>query len=163
MCREGTELPFDIRLSRVIFYRYNGTDIDWEVVEEIVPRLKDALLTARERRPDSPVHALLEKVYPEEHHYASKSPKFLNSSVKSKTENTLNSSFEEMIAKQWIEKKEETKGLIRQNKNNVFGMRALGAMCLHSEVNGEYVFEIAKHLFYSLPVTSYLWQFAIDL
>jgi hypothetical protein len=150
MCREGTELPFDIRLSRVVFYRYNGTDIDWEVVEEIVPRLKDALLTARERRPDSPVHALLENVYPEEQHYGSNSAKTLNLSLESKAEDTSNRKFEELVAKQWIEKKEEPVGLIKQNKNNIFGMRALGVMCLLSEIDGEQVFEIAKHLYYQL-------------
>jgi len=36
MCREGTELPFDTDCHGLFFYRYNGTDIDWEVVEQIV-------------------------------------------------------------------------------------------------------------------------------
>lgn len=145
ICREGSELPFDIRLSRVIFYRYNGTDIDWEVVEEIVPKLKDALLTAMEQRPDSPVHALLEKVYPEDQCKETGSS-YVVKGKESKTEQENNRDFEVIVAKQWIAKKIDINVLIKQNKDNVFGMRALGELCMHSKPGGDKVFEIAEHL-----------------
>ena len=148
MCREGTDLPFDIRLSRVIFYRYNGTDIDWEVVEEVVLRLKDGLLTAMERRPDSPVHALLENLYPEDKKQFINASLTSNSREGSKTEFTANKEFEEIVAKQWIEKKESIEKLIDLYKDNLFGARALGELCLHTDVNGEQIFEIAEHLYY---------------
>ena len=63
MCREGSRLPFDVSLSRVIFYRYDGVDLDWEEAERVKAALKAALDEARRGQPDSPVHALLEQVY----------------------------------------------------------------------------------------------------
>jgi hypothetical protein len=62
MCRKGTELPFDVRLSRVIFYKFDGDDLDWEEVEETIKTLKLALQDAQKKQPDSPVHVLLETV-----------------------------------------------------------------------------------------------------
>lgn len=50
----------------MVLYRYDGVDIDREIVEDVVPCLKAALGTAKERKPDSPVHALLERAYPEQ-------------------------------------------------------------------------------------------------
>ena len=147
ICREGTELPFDIRLSRVIFYRYNGTDIDWEVVEETIPKLKDALLTAMEQRPDSPVHALLEKVYPEDLCKDTASS-YVDKGKESKKELESNRDFEKIVAKQWISEKKDINVLIKQHSDNVFGMRALGELCMHSEPGGDKVFEIAKHLYF---------------
>ncbi len=34
--RSGTALPFDIRLSRIIFYKFDGGDLDWEEAESTV-------------------------------------------------------------------------------------------------------------------------------
>lgn len=48
MCRTGTELPFDVRLSRIIFYKFNGEELDWEEVEETVKALKLALQDAQQ-------------------------------------------------------------------------------------------------------------------
>lgn len=148
ICREGSELPFDIRLSRVIFYRFDGTDIDWEVVENVVLRLKEALLTARERRPDSPVHALLENVYPDDTKCICNINLPPNTHEGINTEFTDNNEFEEMVAKYWIGRKEDVDKLIDKFKDNLFGMRALGKLCLASETNGEQVFQIAINLYF---------------
>ena len=59
ICREGASLPFDVGLSRVIFYKYDGTSLDWEEVERVTPIVVAALQEARRGKPDSPVHALL--------------------------------------------------------------------------------------------------------
>jgi hypothetical protein len=59
MCRQGTVLPFDVNLSRVIFYDFDGESLDWEVVETVVQRVQAGLENAKRRQPDSPVHALL--------------------------------------------------------------------------------------------------------
>lgn len=148
ICREGTELPFDIRLSRVIFYRYNGTDIDWEVVEDVVLRLKEALVTAMDKRPDSPVHALLENVYPDEIACSCSLGVTTNKHEGIKSEVEANIIFEKIVARHWIEKMSGINELIEQFKDNLFGMRTLGQLCLLSNPKGEDVFEIAMHLYY---------------
>ncbi|MBU2650979.1 MAG: hypothetical protein KKA81_08590 [Bacteroidetes bacterium] len=150
MCREGTELPFDIRLSRVIFYRYNGKDIDWEVVEEVVLRLKDALMSAKEKRPDSPVHALLEKVFPECQNPTQQYQASASEIEMPKTENTENKIFEEMAARQWVEQKKEPGELIKQYGDSLFGARALGELCMISDLKGEQIVEIAVLLYFKM-------------
>lgn len=62
MCKQGTSLPFDVNLSRVIFYDYDGESLDWEVVETVVQRVQAGLENAKRHLPDSPVHALLDQV-----------------------------------------------------------------------------------------------------
>ena len=62
MCRKGSTLPFDVKLSRTIFYEFDGVSLDWEEVERVVKHLKVALQEAQKGLPDSPVHALLESV-----------------------------------------------------------------------------------------------------
>jgi len=62
MCRQGTVLPFDVKLSRVIFYEFDGEALDWETVENVVQRVQAGLENAKRRKPDSPVHALLDSV-----------------------------------------------------------------------------------------------------
>jgi len=43
ICRKGSALPFDVKLSRVIFYDFEGTNLDWDEVERVVEVLKNAL------------------------------------------------------------------------------------------------------------------------
>lgn len=62
MSRKGSEIPFDVKLSRVIFYEYDGTSLDWEESERVVQELQFALEEAKRGTPDSPVYALLERV-----------------------------------------------------------------------------------------------------
>lgn len=148
ICKEGSELPFDIKLSRVIFYKYNGIDIDWEEVESVVPQLKDALVTAKEQKPDSPVHALLEKVYPDSLCSESSNKAIVQND--NKTELTVNHEFEKKVANLWLDKKENIEQLIQQYKTNLFGLRALGELCLLSVQDGNTVFKIAEHLYFQM-------------
>ena len=151
ICRQGTELPFDVRLSRVVFYRYNGTDIDWEVVEDVVPRLKAALETAKERRPDSPVHALLERVYPEE-----QGPASSGATPHATPDDSWQdlSTYVQMVAGRWHDEQADVGRLIEQHGGNVFGARALGEFCLHTSplgVNGARVaFLLYNHAQYRM-------------
>jgi hypothetical protein len=145
MCREGTELPFDVRLSRVVFYKYDGVSIDWEVVEEVVPRLKASLETAKERKPDSPVHALLERVYPEDNWKVNDSSKYGANSFMSVQDF---SKYEHSVAQLWSKEHADIKELINDHGNNVFGARALGEFCLVNQVRGENIASVA-HLLYN--------------
>ena len=52
MCRQGTLLPFDVNLSRVIFYDFDGESLDWEVVESVVQRVQAGLENAKRRQPE---------------------------------------------------------------------------------------------------------------
>lgn len=147
ICREGTELPFDIRLSRIIFYKYNGVDIDWEEVERLVPLLKQTLLTALHRRPDSPVHALLERVFPED-----KTESYLAYSQNTANDNTTteivtNSMYEKFIAALWTKNNLKIPELIEQHKSNLLGIRSLGEYCLLTTDAGSEVFKIAEYLY----------------
>jgi len=63
MCEKSSfPLPFDIGLSRVVSYEYDGASLDWEEAERLVEQLHVALLESGPAAPDSPVHALLERV-----------------------------------------------------------------------------------------------------
>ena len=64
ICESSTRLPFDIALSRVIKYEYDGKAFDYEEAERVKPLLTSALREAT-RRPDSPVHAMLDRVLQE--------------------------------------------------------------------------------------------------
>ena len=59
MCRADQPLPFDIALSRVVMYEYDGHHLDWEEAERVIPILRQYLLEALEGHQDSPVHALI--------------------------------------------------------------------------------------------------------
>lgn len=61
MCERSTALPFDIKLSRVVRYVYDGNSFDYEEAERVVPLITTALREAA-NQPDSPVHALLDRV-----------------------------------------------------------------------------------------------------
>jgi len=130
ICREGTELPFDVRLSRVVFYRYNGVDLDWEEVEKVVPQLKAALETAKEQKPDSPVHALLERVFPKK---IKKNPLIDKTLSETRADSGFDlQSYQKIVANVWHEKHNNIKKLMEQHKMNSFGARAIGELCLMS-------------------------------
>jgi hypothetical protein len=64
ICESSTHLPFDIGLSRVIKYEYDGKAFDYEEAERVKPLLTSALREAT-KQPDSPVHAMLDRVLQE--------------------------------------------------------------------------------------------------
>jgi hypothetical protein len=154
ICKEGTELPFDIRLSKVIFYRYNGVDIDWEVVEKTIPLLSEALKTAQERRPDSPVHALLENVFPCDFRFGENRSQSNSITYLEPKDFTENTDFEKIVASHWRNRHGSIDTLIESSKKSVFGVRALGELCLligeenEKTITGNQIFCIAENLYF---------------
>ncbi len=65
MCEQSTSLPFDVQLSRVIKYHYDGNSFDYEEAERVKPLVTSALREATSQ-PDSPVHAMLDRVLQED-------------------------------------------------------------------------------------------------
>jgi hypothetical protein len=141
MCREGSRLPFDVSLSRVIFYRYDGVDLDWEEAERVKAALKAALDEARRGQPDSPVHALLEQVY--------------STSAMVKQDSQFNAEpskslepFQKLVADYWRQQGNDVKALIDGvYGRSIFGSRALGYYCLDNEMSSEQQLQIINHLF----------------
>jgi hypothetical protein len=128
ICRKGSVLPFDVRLSRVIFYEYDGVSFDWEEVEQkVVPALKSALVEAQKGQRDSPVHALLERVLPVEVGAALASSKEV--AWGSGQRETLDP-YQELVAAYWISKKTPLAQLRRSYLTSPFGCRALAYFCL---------------------------------
>jgi hypothetical protein len=126
MCRKGTDLPFDVRLSRVVFYKFDGDDLDWEEVEENIKALKLALQDAQKNQPDSPVHVLLESVIRTD---SQNSPAAHMMAVSATRENL--DKYERSLAESWRGK--PLSALLLEHSDTVFGLRALGFHCLTAE------------------------------
>ena len=126
ICKKGTTLPFDVKLSRVIFYDYQGGALDWEEVENTVSALKMALGEAASDQLDSPVHALLEQV------------SRLNVSEFSWRETTPRAhgahlpKYQKNLAQAWFDGNVEINTLLDEHMRDNFGLRALGYYCLRS-------------------------------
>jgi tetratricopeptide (TPR) repeat protein len=140
MCRAGTDLPFDVRLSRVIFYKFNGEELDWEEVEETVKALKLALQDAQQSQPDSPVHALLENVMKTE-----ASHWLPTGATVSEVAEDLEK-YEEALAGQWHKEGRPLGDLIGEHRHSVFGVRALGHYCLAADPPPDAAGEVANAL-----------------
>ncbi|MDZ4802185.1 MAG: hypothetical protein SGI92_28845 [Bryobacteraceae bacterium] len=145
ICRKGSELPFDVKLSRVIFYEYDGAALDWEEVERVVNQVQIALEDARKGRPDSPVHALLESVL---RRAETLEPGIHVSPPRSLLPADSLEEYQTTIARDWVANKEPLESLTKQYRDrDVFGARCLGYFCLHHPgglpVGTE---DIARHL-----------------
>jgi hypothetical protein len=127
-CRLGSELPFDVRLSRVIFYDYDGQSLDWEEVERVVNELQFALESAADQKPDSPVHALLEQVLPARELSRYGLTAALNSS--SGTNDESLDGYQRLVASLWTNDSADTATLLKEVGTSVFGSRSLGYKCL---------------------------------
>lgn len=130
-CRLGSELPFDVRLSRVIFYDYDGQNLDWEEVERVVNELQFALESAAEQKPDSPVHALLEQVLPA-HELSRYSLTAVLSSASGTNSESLDD-YQRLVAGVWAGEGVDTVTLLKEVGTSVFGSRSLGYKCLLAE------------------------------
>jgi hypothetical protein len=140
MCRTGTELPFDVRLSRMIFYKFNGEELDWEEVEETVKALKLALQDAQQNQPDSPVHVLLENVMKTD------SSQWLPTGASASEVAEDLERYEKALAEQWHKDQRSLRELLNEHKNSVFGVRALGHYCLLADGVPEGAAEAAASL-----------------
>lgn len=130
MCRQGTELPFDVKLSRVVFYKYDGVSLDWEEVERVVVELKAALEEARRGPPDSPVHALLEGVYAA----GPLSTRFAPSSTYGDLNGTRRYDvYQQLVASHWQQSSQDLSDLRERHGLCPFGSRAVGHYCLRQD------------------------------
>jgi len=125
ICRQGSELPFDVKLSRVVFYEYDGNSFDYEEAERVVPLLTKALKEAKGRQPDSPVHALLEPVFPS---CASSRTQGSTANPNSNNSGPRLDKYQEMLAASWRD--EDLQKLREQHGFNEFGLRVVGHYCL---------------------------------
>jgi hypothetical protein len=129
MCRAGSELPFDVKLSRVIFYKYDGESLDWDEVERVVKELRQALEEARRGAPDSPVHALLERVFPDREPGAAEAP--APTLAGDRRPDSLDA-YERLVAEHWARQGQSLSDL-GPHLGSVFGARALGFFCLNQD------------------------------
>jgi hypothetical protein len=142
ICRENADLPFDVGLSRVVFYKYDGVSLDWEEVERITPIVAAALQEARRGKPDSPVHALL----PGSVTRSSDKRQHHRHVILGAAESDELAAYEQMVAERWLGSDLDANVLYEEHQSTVFGTRALGALCLHSRDLPESAAKIAAHL-----------------
>jgi hypothetical protein len=128
MCRHGSELPFDVKLSRVIFYKYDGQSLDFEEAERVIQELQVALEAARRgSTPDSPVYALLERVVQDQ--VGPNGEKTVEVPAGYVRAQSLDP-YQEIIAAFWARQGKALSDLRREFGQSVFGARALAHLCL---------------------------------
>ena len=142
MCQEGSTLPFDVRLSRCIFYKYDGQSLDWEEAERVVEQLQIALNQAKQGEPDSPIHTLLETVIREDKLPKGQSP---ISVANRKPENL--EIYHQIVATHWQESNYSVEELLSQHGNTIFGCRTLGTYCLRRETFPSKANQVARRLY----------------
>jgi tetratricopeptide (TPR) repeat protein len=143
ICTKGTELPFDVKLSRTIFYEYDGQNIDWEEVEKIVPQIQSALEEAKKGIPDSPIHALLESVT-SSHGMDNQQLTVMD---KAREISLGLVSYQQLIARQWQAADEPVDRLLKEHGYSAFGIRAVGYLCMMVDSSHELKSEVARRLY----------------
>jgi hypothetical protein len=143
ICRKGSILPFDVKLSRTIFYEFDGKNLDWEEVEQVVKHLKLALQEAQKGLPDSPVHALLQSV--QRLQSGVSEPGFRKTREDAADGEPLEQ-YQLLVAEHWKSLGGNLADLIRAHRDSVFGLRALGQLCLETDPLGEPAVTIADCL-----------------
>lgn len=144
ICRKGSALPFDVKLSRVIFYDFDGSSLDWEEVERVVKNLKLALNDAATGRADSPVHALLEHVLPQSQRYAA--PSLPSGAAEDAADAEPAEPFQQLVARGWQDQQADVRALFTQHRGTVFGARAVAYLCLATDPGTETARHLANHL-----------------
>jgi hypothetical protein len=145
ICRSGSTLPFDVKLSRVIFYDFDGATIDWDEVERIVPRIKLALEEARKGLPDSPVHALLPGAVIRADESAS-GARLSYVQAESSADAEPLADYQKMVAEQWHAQGLTAYDLLRAQRETVFGLRAVAYLCLKTEPLADIAVELSDRL-----------------
>jgi hypothetical protein len=146
MCRAGSDVPFDVKLSRVIFYHYDGASLDWEEAERVIQELQFALEEAKRGVPDSPVHALLERVLRDAE------PSSLmagTSGLGSSARGEILDEFQRLVAEHWANNGESITDLHARFRTSQFGARALGHLCLKGEIESAMGARVARALYYA--------------
>lgn len=149
ICRHNANLPFDVRLSRVIFYDFDGQHFDWEEVERVVKTLKVTLAEAATGRPDSPVHALLESVLPTAE--AAALPVSLGAPEAAPDAEPCDA-YQQLTAAAWQQCGCTLEALFEAQRRTVFGSRALAHLALGTDLplgeqpDGDLSRRLANHL-----------------
>jgi hypothetical protein len=148
MCRHGSELPFDVKVSRVIFYKYDGASLDWEEAERVVRELQFALEQAKRGVPDSPVYALLESVLRDQEVMNGRDDlQQLTVTSGDRREQGSLDEYQRLIAGVWADRKEDIDGFRLRHRRSIFGTRALGYLCLEQDCAPDQAAKIAANLF----------------
>ncbi|MEL7427109.1 MAG: hypothetical protein AAFN81_29215 [Bacteroidota bacterium] len=141
-CNKESRLPFDVNLSRTIFYEFDGQNLDWEEVERIIPLLQSSLEEARRGMTDSPVHSLLEGVL---------SPHTITSNTVADDQleqiEEEKDRYQKMIADYWDSKAENSAELVEKHGYDIFGGRALGYLTLKKKYNRKDYLAAAERLY----------------
>lgn len=144
ICRRGSALPFDVNLSRVIFYEFDGVALDWEEVERVVKDATLALQEAQKGLPDSPVHALLETVLRDRQRGN------MESGAEARPEDAPDAEpltpYQELLAGFWSAGSSSLQSLFEQHSASIFGARALAHLVLDQESLPELAKDLANHL-----------------
>ena len=142
ICREGANLPFDVGLSRVVFYKFDGQSLDWEEVERVTPIVAAALKEALRGKPDSPVHALLPgSVLRSE----DASRQYRSASITLVESEDLGR-YERLVAHSWLTHPIDLEKLYAEHSETIFGTRALGELCLECTTLPPIAAQVAAHL-----------------
>ncbi len=142
ICRKDLKLPFDVGLSRVIPYDYDGVSLDYEEVQRVTPAVVAALQTARRGEPDSPVHALLPGNVLRS---SDARPQYQRAAIVA-TESDVLDEYARTVAKTWLADGTDHAVLYTGHEQTVFGTRALGLFCLDSPNLPEIAAKIAARL-----------------
>lgn len=142
ICRAGSNLPFDIKLSRVIFYEFDGHHLDWEEVERVVQVLRSALAEAARGQPDSPVHALLDRVLPAP--AVARASGVVLGSPESAADAEPASAYQQLVAAAWLREGATRAALFDEHRRTVFGSRALAFLCLNQPQDPQAVLAYAE-------------------
>lgn len=135
ICQKRSHLPFDIALSRVIYYEYDGTSFDVEEAKRVKEDILNALKEAQRGYPDSPVHALLEDVFPTEREHD------VCSNTSDEREQSLSeslSTFHRIVADSWQEEEvadrsAQIRNLLKKHRHSAFGISALAQYCIQQQ------------------------------
>jgi hypothetical protein len=139
MCRLGQPLPFDVALSRVVLYDYDGRDLDWEEAERIIPVLRQYLLEAQQGHQDSPVHALI-------HIPAADATSRPDTTAANPFLHPELHPFEEDLGRRWRRDGLDLADLMERHGRSVFGARAIGYYCLAGDALPPGAERVASHL-----------------
>ena len=123
MCRNDQPLPFDIALSRVVMYEYDGHHLDWEEAERVIPILRQYLLDAQQGHQDSPVHALIHIPTSERRsdHVGAVAGSFVAPELHR---------YEKDLGERWRRDGSDLVQLMTDHARSIFGARAIGYYCL---------------------------------
>lgn len=133
MCCEGQGLPFDVKLSRTLFYKFDGESLDWEEAESVVTRLQAQLEEARRGEDDSPVHLLLDRVLTDSGD-ASRDSAHAGAWADTHASAARLDRYQQLVAQHWATQGLKLGELRRVARDSAFGTRALGFWALDGEL-----------------------------